>query len=148
MKFEMLKPDFSTNVWSLAVVAIPVIIAIFVAVMAFSAWKYTLEVKDGQLTIKSLFYNTRLNVTEIDLANAKVVSLKRDGIKIKWRTNGMGLPGLMVGWFRGEGGKYKMYVTNRDQVLFLPTQKGYTILFSTSQGPEIIKELRKAQGLL
>lgn len=147
MKFEMLKPDFTTNVWALMLAAIPVIIVILVVVMVFSAWKYTLEVKDGQLTIKSLFYNTRLNVADVDLENTRVVSLKRDGIKIKWRTNGIGLPGLLVGWFRGEGERYKMYVTNQDQVLFLPTQKGYTILFSTGEGTGIIKELRKAQGL-
>ncbi|MGE5582401.1 MAG: PH domain-containing protein [Bacillota bacterium] len=148
MKFEMLKPDFTANVWALILAVIPVVIVIFVVIMVFSAWKYTLEIKDGQLTIKSLFYNTRLDIADIDAAGAKVVSLKRDGIKIKWRTNGIGLPGLSVGWFRGEGGKYKMYVTDQDQVLLLPTRKGYTILFSTGQGAAIIKELRQAQGLL
>lgn len=148
MKFGMLKPDFAANVWALILAALPVIIVVFVVAMIFSAWKYTLEIKDGQLTIKSFFYNTCLDIADIDTANARVVSLKRDGIKIKWRTNGIGLPGLSIGWFRGEGNrKYKMYVTLQDQVLLLPTHKGYTILFSTDQGPAIIQELQKAQGV-
>lgn len=57
------------------------------------------------------------------------------------RTNGIGLPGLLVGWFRGDGEKYKLYVTDKENVLYIPTKKGYTILISTVAGEDIIKEL-------
>lgn len=62
-------------------------------------------------------------------------------IKIKFRLNGVGLSGLNIGWFTGFGKKYKLYLTDRHNVLYIPTNKGYTILFSTLDGQKIIDQL-------
>lgn len=48
------------------------------------------------------------------------------------RTNGIGMPGLALGWFnaRGGGGRVFAAITNPDDVVVIPTDAGYTVMVS------------------
>lgn len=111
-----------------------------------SARYYRLEITESRLVIRSILYNTSVGLGDIDAERARIVNLDAEGFGISTRTNGIGLPGLSVGWFAGREGKMKLYVTDRSSVLYLPTRLGYGILFSTADGPEIIGRLRSREG--
>jgi len=112
-------------------------------VFLFSAAFYRREAGPDSMRIRSLVYNTELEYDRIRLDELRVLNLKEDPVSFNVRTNGIGLPGLWIGWFRGGGGRYKLYLTDRTSVLRIPTTDGYEILFSTGQGERIIQEIRE-----
>jgi len=138
MKFSMTQP---TNISQVVVILVILLLFVGIATLLISARFYKIEITDNQFKIKGLVYKTILDLDEIDIANVRLINMNEEKIKMDIRTNGIGLPGLLVGWFRGDGEKYKLYVTDKENVLYIPTKKGYTILISTVAGEDIIKEL-------
>lgn len=141
MQYEIIKPTLAANFWLYSFSFFFVFLLITLVVMIISSRNYKLSIGDGKLHIKSIFYNTTINLSDIKKEDLKVINLNTSDIKIRFKLNGIGLPGLSIGWFSGGGQKYKLYITDKTHVLVIPTIKGYTILFSTLQGQEIIKEI-------
>lgn len=139
MTFTMTRP---TSTYQVVVILILFAIFFLIATMLISSRYYKIEITDNQFLIKGLVYRTILNLDEIDISQIKMINMDEEKIKMGMRTNGIHLPSLKVGWFRMNGEKYKLYVTDKKSVLYLPTKKGYTVLISTESGDEIIKELR------
>lgn len=140
MKFTMTQ---STSASPLVVLLILIILFVGIITVLGSARFYSLEITETQLLIKGLVYKTVLNLDEIDLNNVKYINMNTEQLGMDYRSNGIGLPGLYVGWFKKQGQKYKLYVTDKEKVLYIPTTKNYTILFSTKMGDEIIKQLNQ-----
>jgi len=136
MKYAMTAP----NLTSFLVVGALFLILL---VLLFSALFYRLEAGPEKLRIRSLVYNTSLDYGTIRLDGLRVMNLHNESIVFNIRTNGIGVPGLFIGWFRGTGGKYKLYLTDKSSVLYIPTKEGYDIMFSTRQGERIIEEIRE-----
>ena len=142
MAFQMTKPaGHSTTITMILICVFLMCMFLFLFLMFTTSGKYTLTVTKDTLTIQSLFYNTRIQLSDVNIDSMRMVDF--DGLQINRRTNGMGMPGLSVGWFAGNGKKYKLYVTDRKNVLCIPTTKGYDILFSTTQGDTIMHEIKK-----
>ncbi len=136
MIFKMTRPEASSTSLIVLVCVLLICFCIFFVMLSFSAQSYHLEVKDGMLNIQSIFYNTHIGLDKIDIKNIRMVNY--DALEISSRSNGIGLPGLKIGWFQGIGKKYKLYVTDKENVLLIPTYEKYNILFSTTQGKKII----------
>jgi hypothetical protein len=115
--------------------------------MLLSGSRYRLTLGDDQLDISSVFYNTRIALSDIDGAEVRVVNMNEENFGITRRTNGIGLPGLQVGWFSGNGKKYKLYVSDRSKVLVIPTKNDYDILFSSVDADLIAQEIREKTNL-
>ncbi|MCK9169105.1 MAG: PH domain-containing protein [Treponema sp.] len=142
MIFRMTKPDSSSTAALFIMCVLLAVLFIFLVVLCLSARSYTLTVRDGRLNIQSVFYNTYISLDEIDTDGIRTVDFSTLGIK--YRTNGIGIPGLNVGWFKGTAGKYKLYVTDKQNVLLIPTKKNYGILFSTTQEKQITDTIRSS----
>jgi hypothetical protein len=57
----------------------------------------------------------------------------------KWRTNGIGLPGYVSGWFRlRSGGKALLFVADQKNVVEIPTTLGFVVHMSVSQPGEFL----------
>jgi len=138
----MTKPDSSSTAALFIMCVLLAVLFIFLVVLCLSARSYTLTVRDGRLNIQSVFYNTYISLDEIDTDGIRTVDFSTLGIK--YRTNGIGIPGLNVGWFKGTAGKYKLYVTDKQNVLLIPTKKNYGILFSTTQEKQITDTIRSS----
>ncbi|WP_417763517.1 PH domain-containing protein [Shewanella sp.] len=55
-----------------------------------------------------------------------------DASALSWRTNGIGLPGYHLGWFQlKQDGKALVAVSNTQQLLYIPTTLGFSLLLST-----------------
>lgn len=146
MQFAILKPAPYASVYAIAICLLLVLLTVFMTVLFATARNYKLEVSNGRLSIKSLLYNTDIELSRVDAEGVRLVNLKTEGIRFRSRKNGLGVPGLKVGWFAGDGGRYKLYVTDREKVLLIPTQDGYTILFSTNDGQAIIRAIKSEKG--
>ena len=142
MEFQMTKPvGHGTAITMILLCVFLICMFLFLFLMFTTSGKYTLTVTKDTLKIQSLFYNTRIQLSDVDVDYMRMVDF--DSLQINRRTNGMGMPGLSVGWFAGNGKKYKLYVTDRKNVLCIPTTKGYDIVFSTTQGDTIMHEIKK-----
>jgi hypothetical protein len=101
-----------------------------------------LRIGDGRLVIDSFMYSTRLSMQDIDVNAIEYLDLEESGRQLGSRTNGIGLPSMLIGWFRAPDEKQKLYITDRKRVLRIPTKKGYAIYFSTPDGREIREALK------
>ena len=146
MKYEMTKPMFSSVLFMYIILASIVFLLVFLAILFISSLNYKLSISNNKLVINSVIYNTELSVDDIDCDNVRVINLDEENIKFSTRTNGIGLPGLQVGWFLGNKTKYKLYITNRNKVVLIPTTLGYTILFSSDKASEIVNTIKETSN--
>lgn len=93
-----------------------------------------ISIGDGFLTVKSLFYGRKIPLGEINLDGVKSLNLleERDkDYRVTLRTNGIGLPGYLVGWMKLHNGhKALVYITDKTKIAFIPTTK-FDVLVST-----------------
>lgn len=118
----------------------------FFGYFAYSSRNVQFEVSPDGLRIARGLYGRQIPLASLDLENAKPVDLSRDRpYGLKWRTNGAGLPGYSVGWFRlNSGEKALVFVTDKRHVLYLPTSEGYSVLLSTPEPNTLLDALRRA----
>ena len=64
------------------------------------------------------------------------------------KTVGSNLPGYYSGWFKLRSGeKALLYVTDRRQVVYVPTTKGYSVMLSVREPQRLLEALgRQAAG--
>jgi len=117
--------------------------------MTVSATRPSVVVDETTLTLKAPFYGRSIDLSRIRFDEARVVNVdSRSDVRPTRRTNGLGLPGLGVGWFKlANGEKALAALSSRDRVVYVPTDEGYALLFSV-QRPEAFLEYatRMARG--
>jgi hypothetical protein len=125
-----------------------VLIIVFVLVGAFTGIIYlskkpSVDISNGFLTIKSLFYGKRISIEKINVNGIKQLNLNNDrDYNIKFRTNGIGMPNYYVGWMRlNNGNKALVYLTDKTNVVLIPTND-YDVLISTDDFTGITAALR------
>ena len=76
----------------------------------------------------------------------RVVNLIHESeFKPSIRTNGIGLPGYQEGWFNLNNGRQGLlFVTDRSQVVYIPTKQGYALLLSPKQPEEFLDMIKNA----
>jgi hypothetical protein len=85
--------------------------------------------KDG-LRIRVSFINKRWALSELDSDRACLVNLDtRRELRPKWKLWGVAMPGLSSGLFKlYNGEKSHLYITDRQKVVYIPTQSGPVLL--------------------
>ncbi len=109
------------------------------AVILYQVRSVSLSLNSGQLTVGGGAYKTSVPVNTIDL-NGITSDLPR-GI-MGFRTNGVGMPGFRLGWFRSTNGRKVFATAIGSNLLYLPTSGPYDIVLSTPQKKELVAELR------
>jgi Bacterial PH domain len=119
------------------------LIALF-GYLIYSSRNTSFAIESGELKISGDIYGRRIPLSSLQTQNARIVNLNVDReYRMKWRTDGTGLPGYSAGWFRlYNGDKCLAFVTNRSQVLYLPTTNGYSLLLSVKDPEAFIRALR------
>lgn len=102
------------------------------------------EIDSGQLKIRGDIYSRTIPLSALQLEKARVVNLKKEqSYQMKLRTNGAGLPGYSSGWFRlNNGEKCLAFVTDRSQVVYIPTSNGYSLLLSVEEPGAFLSALQ------
>jgi len=123
-------------------VLLPVMIGVPVGLLAWTCRRISFEWSPGGLRIRGP-YGQRFRREELNVKEARRVDLKTDpsfGGMI--RTNGIGMPGCLAGWWRFKGGnKGLAFVTDWTRVVAIPTSLGYTLLLSPADPEGLLKAL-------
>jgi len=128
--------------------AISLLLVGLAAMCVWVTWSTTtrgaLRIVDGALELHVPIYGRTLPIASLDLEHARIVSLDAASeLRPRWRTNGIGLPGYQVGWYRlRSGAKALLAVTSRERVLYIPTRDGYALLASVERPDEVLRALR------
>ena len=110
---------------------------------AFTTSSLSTAIDNDALTIRVPFYGRSIPLSNLELEAAQIVDLNQSEHKPTTRTNGIGLPGYAVGWFRLQNGEKALAaITSRDKVLYVPTTEGYALLLSLNDPNTFLSHAR------
>lgn len=107
------------------------------------------EITDDSLVVGGGLYKIKVPLRDVSPSDAELA--QGGGVpNLSWRTNGIGMPGLSLGWFRtSDGDKVFGAVTDRERAVLLPTSLGYDIVLSPRDPQQFLFDLsqqRQAAG--
>ncbi|UJX41667.1 PH domain-containing protein [Desulfovibrio sp. JY] len=118
----------------------------FLTYMINGAARAEIALRGDKLVVRGGVYGRDIPLAAINAGEAKRVDLGRKGPKsLKWRRNGVGLPGLSAGWFRlRDGEKALVFVTDKARAVYVPTTLGYGVVVSPGEPERFLEALRQA----
>lgn len=143
-----LAPAVAKTYW-LWVLALPIVIAAVVAVFVLyavlSVKNATFEITKDELRISAGFYSRTIPAADLIIDRAKALNLYNEpSLAPKMRRNGVGLPGLQAGWFTlANGEKSLIFLTDRSRVIYAPTRKKFSLIFSTPDPQALLERLQR-----
>ena len=125
----------------IGIVIIPLIL--IMGVVVYSAINTRFEVNLEGLHIKGAIYGRFISKESIMIENTRILNLNSESqLKPVRRTNGIGLPGYSEGWFKlANGERALLFVSDRVNVVYIPTREGYSVLLSTVNHEEFLESL-------
>ncbi|MCL2919971.1 type VII secretion protein EccB [Shewanella litorisediminis] len=102
------------------------------------------RLEQDKLVLDLPAYSRTIPVSSLRLDEARVVAgSDANAPKLGFRTNGVGMPGYNLGWFRlkGDDAKALVSVTGDDPLLIIPVDEGYTLVLSTPDGAALLAAL-------
>lgn len=127
----------------IGIILIPLIL--LMGLVAYSARNTRFEVNGEGLRIKGAIYGRFIPKESIIVEGSRILNLnvERELRPIR-RTNGIGLPGYSEGWFKlANGERALLFVTDRFNVVYMPTTEGYSVLLSTVYPEDFLESLNE-----
>jgi len=93
-------------------------------------------------TIGGGLYRRTIALDQVERAEVRRWSKEDAGWKPKWRSNGIAMPGLALGWFTSKQSTIFAAITDWQRVVLIPTTDGYTILASPDDPDGLVAALR------
>ncbi|MGB5602535.1 MAG: PH domain-containing protein [Gammaproteobacteria bacterium] len=130
-------------IWLIAVLLILILLAL--AYTAYSSRHSRVEVESDRIRLVGDFWGREIPFTLLDVSAARILDLNGHSQYMpKRRTLGTGLPGYAAGWFRLHNGeKALLYLTSRDNVVYVPSTEGYSLLLSIEDAEKFIATLAR-----
>ncbi|MEZ9198971.1 PH domain-containing protein [Shewanella sp. 10N.286.54.B9] len=129
----------------IAAVLLPMVVAF--SWMFYKVNDAKLIVTKDSISVDVPFYQFSLPIAEIDVAGVRQLnwSVGADTtFKPDLRVNGVGMPGFQLGWFSLVGqSKAFVAVTEVDNVVLIPTAKGYPLLLSLEQPQALLSHFKQ-----
>ena len=127
----------------IGIVIIPLIL--IMGLVAYSAINTRFEVNGEGLRLKGVIYGRFIHKESIIVENSRILNLNVESeFKPVRRTNGIGLPGYGAGWFKlANGERALLFVTDRINVVYMPTTEGYSVLLSTVNSEEFLESINE-----
>jgi len=134
-------------IWISSVVIVLILVGV-IGLFAFFGYQSrhaNFAVSDEGLRIGPGIYGRFIPKEEIRTAEVRAVNMNiENSYKPKWRTNGAGLPGFSVGWFKLQNNeKALLFVTDRTNVVYIPTTDNYSVLLSVKDTAEFVDALQR-----
>src|SRR5690606_24030480 len=100
-------------------------------------------VADGNLVAGGMFYKIRMPLAQIDARNVRLLPAD-DPFRLRWRTNGLGWPGLSLGWFTTNGSKRVFAaITGKTYRVYIPTSGGFDIVLTPEDPDALIAAIER-----
>ena len=136
-----------TTIWviSVAVIVVLLLVAAMFISTGYQSRHLKFTVNDEGLRIHPGQYSRFIPWGDINTAGVKVMNLNVETeYQPKWRTNGAGLPGFASGWFKlANKEKALVFLTDRNRVVYIPTNKDYAVLLSVQEAEELAGVLQE-----
>jgi len=115
------------------------------AYFSYSARKTKFVINNEGLRIKGALYGRSIAKDSLVTQEVRIMNLfENTSYRPRIRTNGVGLPGYLEGWFRLKNKeKALLFLTNREQVVYIPTKDSYSILLSVTNPELFLQEVSK-----
>ncbi len=139
MRTFEITPAASTPYIFLGIVCL-ILVAVLglLAFVGYSVRNTRFEVSDQGLRIKGAMYGRFIPREQIAAENIQIMNLNTyNQYQPRRKTNGSDLPGYAEGWFKLKNNeKALLFVTDRSNVVYIPTNQGYSVMLSVSQPDE------------
>ena len=146
MEVFVISPASPKPLWFLAVICV-LLAAVFIALAytAYSSRNSRVELGNETLRLVGDFWGREIPVRALDTPKSRILDLNTETEYFpKRRTFGTGLPGYSSGWFRLRNGeKALLYLTTRQQVVYLPTFEGYSLLLSIEEPEKFLSAVQR-----
>ncbi len=111
--------------------------------VAYSSRHIQFELSNVELRIKGGLYGRSIPITSLIVHRSQKIDMNKDSAyQPTRRTNGTGLPGYRSGWFKLRNGeKALLFVTEPRDVIYLPTNDGYSLLMSVQEPDRFLRSL-------
>lgn len=139
-------PASSTPLITILVIGIILLIILgLFAFIGYSSRNVKFELSDQGLQIKGGLYGRFIPKEDIAGEQAKIIDFDTSPeYKPRIRTNGIGLPGYAAGWFKLQNDeKALLFVTDRSNVVYIPTRQDYSVLLSVSDSAEFYETIKQ-----
>lgn len=130
------------------IVFICAIMALVIGLMiyvGFSAQNSKVIVEADRIRLSGDLWGRSIPFAKLDMSRAQIMDItKASPFRPRWRTCGTAMPGYASGWFRLQNKeKALLYVTRRDNVVYIPTTEGYSLLLSVQEPQRFLDVLRQ-----
>jgi hypothetical protein len=95
----------------------------------------TIKITETELSVGVFPYRRKFPIADVRAADARALDVN-DPPKLRWRKNGIGLPGVHLGWFSTSTARPVFAATaGKRSRVFIPTRSSHDVLVS-SRSPE------------
>ena len=131
------------TIWTLYPMILLCLVGGSTALVLIIAPRTRAEISQDRLQIHSLLYGHDVSLKSLDPSEAKI--LEWSDIRIRARLNGNSGSGPKMGWFKINDGEKALLivtdVTELSQIVYLPTQKDYSVLLTLDRPREFLAAL-------
>jgi hypothetical protein len=123
------------------------VLGLAAAITVLGAWQLSsvrIVMDPRTLSVGGGLYRVSLPIADVDRESTRLRTAARGGHALGMRTNGIGMPGLSLGWHTSGGGKVFAAITDPEKVVVIPTTAGFTVLASPDD-PDAFLEALKAR---
>ncbi len=147
MEFQITPASPGTTLLLVGLTVLMSVLAIGFGWLAISATRPSVVVDEATLTLKVPFYGRSIDLERVRFEEARVVNVDSSSdVRPRLRTNGLGLPGLGVGWFKlANEEKALVALSSRDRVVYVPTDEGYSLLLSIERPEAFLAHAARAK---
>ena len=136
-----------TFIWIFGVVMVVLIVGLVAmfASFGYQARHATFTLADTGLQIGPGLYSRTIPKASVDFTGVRAMDLNVEkNYQLKWRTNGTGMPGFSVGWFKLQNSEKALaFITNRSSVVYIPTTDNYSVLLSVKDAANMVAALKQ-----
>ncbi|WP_244220686.1 PH domain-containing protein [Xanthomonas vasicola] len=126
--------------WALSLAIAVVVFALIASLLATAR----IDIIEDSLVAGGGLYKLKVPLDRIDVADARIL-LPDDPFRLSWRTNGLGWPGLNLGWFSSKGPKRVFAVdTRKADRVYVPTFEEFDIVLTPTDPGAFLNALGRA----
>lgn len=153
-----LRDRVAASEWGMGAFGV-IMLVIGIVLSGFLVLDFTVNVrlKEDALHIDGGSYDARyqgkstdnIPLSALHLSDARVLRnrAKSDYVTSE-RTSGLGLPGLLTGWFRLQNGQEAfVYLVDAPETVLIPTTEEYVFLFDVRRPYDLLDALRRRQSV-
>lgn len=117
--------------------------AIIPAVACWQMRAMQLRVTADALVLEAGIYRHTVALQDLQLERSQILPCNALGKWMSWRSNGIGLPHLQAGWFRGDEGRVFAAIGTGGQCVLLPGNEGTTLILSPQEPEKLLAVLHQ-----